>query len=148
MGGPERAVTRTPGSALDETTTAYAPVSRFVAFCTARKRSPSKFASTSCANTSVSVSLENLWPAAASSAFRSEKFSKMPLCATTMRPPQSVCGWAFSSVGRPCVAQRVWAIPVRPLGIDVSLSTRFPSLPGARWISNEPFESVAMPAES
>ena len=25
---------------------------------------------------------------------------------------QSPCGWAFSSVTRPCVAQRVWARPI------------------------------------
>ena len=35
----------------------------------------------------------------------------MPLCTTTMSPLQSRCGWAFSSVGRPCVAQRVWPMP-------------------------------------
>ena len=38
----------------------------------------------------------------------------MPLWTTTMRPVQSRCGWAFSSVGRPCVAQRVWPTPYRP----------------------------------
>ena len=27
------------------------------------------------------------------------------------RPVQSRCGWAFSSVGRPWVAQRVWPMP-------------------------------------
>ena len=29
-------------------------------------------------------------------------------------PVQSRCGWAFSSVGRPCVAQRVWPMPYMP----------------------------------
>ena len=29
-----------------------------------------------------------------------------------MRSVQSLCGWAFSSVTRPWVAQRVWATPV------------------------------------
>ena len=38
----------------------------------------------------------------------------MPLCTTTISPVQSRCGWAFSSVGRPCVAQRVWPIPYMP----------------------------------
>ena len=38
----------------------------------------------------------------------------IPLCTTTMRPVQSRCGWAFSSVGRPCVAQRVWPMPYSP----------------------------------
>ena len=79
---------------------------------TAARRSPWKAASTSCAKTSVSVSLENVWPAFASAALRSAKFSKMPLWTTTILPVQSVCGWAFSSVGRPCVAQRVWPMPV------------------------------------
>src|ERR1700722_6303127 len=36
----------------------------------------------------------------------------MPLCTTTILPVQSRCGWAFSSVGRPCwrVADAVGAI--------------------------------------
>ena len=38
----------------------------------------------------------------------------MPLCTTTIRPVQSRWGWAFSSVGRPCVAQRVWPMPKVP----------------------------------
>ena len=38
----------------------------------------------------------------------------MPLCTTTMRPVQSRCGCAFSSVGRPCVAQRVCPMPYSP----------------------------------
>ena len=43
--------------------------------------------------------------------FRGRKFSTMPLWTTTMSPVQSRCGCAFSSVGRPCVAQRVWPMP-------------------------------------
>ena len=39
----------------------------------------------------------------------------MPLCTTTIRPVQSRCGCAFSSVGRPCVAQRVWPDAVQPV---------------------------------
>ncbi len=35
----------------------------------------------------------------------------MPLCTMATAPSQSVCGCAFSTVGAPCVAQRVWAIP-------------------------------------
>ena len=31
----------------------------------------------------------------------------IPLCTTTSVPEQSVWGWAFSSDGRPWVAQRV-----------------------------------------
>ena len=40
-----------------------------------------------------------------------EIFSTMPLWTTTILPVQSRCGCAFSSVGRPCVAQRVWPMP-------------------------------------
>ena len=43
-------------------------------------------ASTSWAKTSVSVSLVKRWPAAASAALRSAKFSKMPLWTTTILP--------------------------------------------------------------
>ncbi len=149
MGGPERAATSTPGSRLDVTRTAYAPVSRRTAARTAARRSPSNAASTSCAKTSVSVSLLNLCPAFASSTLRSAKFSKIPLWTTTIFPEQSVWGWAFNSVGRPWVAHRVWPMPVAPGDAEpFSFSTRFPSLPGVRWIVKPPFESVAMPAES
>ncbi len=36
----------------------------------------------------------------------------MPLTTTWTRSSSSKCGWAFSSVTRPCVAQRVWPMPV------------------------------------
>src|ERR1700750_2811858 len=36
----------------------------------------------------------------------------MPLTTTWTRSVVSKCGWAFSSVTRPCVAQRVWPMPV------------------------------------
>src|SRR3989304_5016667 len=38
----------------------------------------------------------------------------MPLWTTTREPLQSVCGWAFSSEGRPWVAQRVCPSPTLP----------------------------------
>ena len=38
----------------------------------------------------------------------------MPLWTTTILPWQSWWGWAFSSLGRPWVAQRVWPIPKAP----------------------------------
>ena len=38
----------------------------------------------------------------------------MPLWTTTSEPEQSVCGCAFSSDGRPWVAQRVWPMPSVP----------------------------------
>ena len=36
----------------------------------------------------------------------------MPLWTTATR--SVACGWALSSVGRPCVAQRVWPMPIVP----------------------------------
>ena len=38
----------------------------------------------------------------------------MPLCTTAIAPVQSTCGWAFSSLGLPCVAQRVCPMPTVP----------------------------------
>ena len=37
----------------------------------------------------------------------------MPLCTTETWP--FMCGCALRSVGRPCVAQRVWPMPVWPV---------------------------------
>ena len=46
-----------------------------------------------------------------SSCFSAGKFSMMPLWITATRSRVSRCGWAFFSVGLPCVAQRVWPMP-------------------------------------
>ena len=55
----------------------------------------------------------------------------MPLCTT--ETPSKVCGCAFSSLGRPWVAQRVWPMPTVPFGISAAtLPSRFFSLPVAR----------------
>src|SRR5580704_3171493 len=74
----------------------------------------------------------------------------IPLCTTTISPLQSRCGCAFSSVGRPCVAQRVWPIPYTPSsGVMRIDSSRLRSLPGERRTSSLPFSpTTAMPAES
>ncbi len=73
----------------------------------------------------------------------------MPLWTTTMRPAPSWCGWAFSSVGRPCVAQRVCPTPHSPeSGSRARLSARLPSLPAARRRWSSPPATTAMPAES
>ena len=40
----------------------------------------------------------------------------MPLCTTATR--SVACGWALASVGLPCVAQRVWPMPVEPCSGD------------------------------
>ena len=57
----------------------------------------------------------------------------MPLWTTTIWPVQSRCGCAFSSVGRPCVAQRVWPMPYSPVERVAARSTasRFDELAGA-----------------
>jgi len=98
----------------------------------------------------VSVSERNRTPLATSSFFSSMKFSMIPLWITTMRPVVSRWGWAFSSDGRPCVAQRVCPSPHDPFsGLAASLSIRFRSFPSLRdtWI--EPSSpSTATPAES
>ena len=68
-----------------------------------------------CGTTSVSVCDANSTPSAISLARSSSAFSMIPLCTTAIRPSVSVCGWAFSSVGSPCVAQRVCPMPGAPL---------------------------------
>ena len=67
---------------------------------------------TSCATTSVSVSVSKRTPSASSSAFSSRKFSMMPLWTTASR--SVACGWALVSFGLPWVAQRVWPMPIVP----------------------------------
>ncbi len=59
----------------------------------------------------------------------SEALSMMPLWTTATLPSASRCGWAFSSVGAPWVAQRVCAMPVVPakrLGMRASSSRTRP----------------------
>src|SRR5205085_8163711 len=54
-----------------------------------------------------------------------------------------------SSDGLPCVAQRVWPMPVAPCGIaSLSRVSRFWSLPFARMTERPPLPSTARPAES
>jgi hypothetical protein len=72
----------------------------------------STFSETRCATTSVSVWLVKTRPRAISSSRSDLKFSMMPLWTKATSPV--ACGWALSSVGAPCVAQRVWAMPVWP----------------------------------
>ena len=63
--------------------------------------------------TSVSVSVPNFAPLPSSSSRSSRKFSMMPLCTTASR--SVACGWALVSFGSPCVAQRVWPMPIVPI---------------------------------
>src|ERR1035437_4929097 len=74
----------------------------------------------------------------------------MPLCTTTILPVQSRWGCAFSSVGRPCVAQRVCPMPYVPWsGLWRMTSSRLRSLPSARRsCSPSPSPATAIPAES
>src|SRR4029078_7000916 len=74
----------------------------------------------------------------------------IPLWTTTIRPVQSRCGWAFSSVGRPCVAQRVCPMPYSPAtGFRRMGSSRLRSFPEARrTVRHFPPCRTAIPAES
>ena len=99
------------------------------------------------ATTSVSVSLSKRRPSADSSTFSSWKFSMMPLWTTATR--SVAMGWALRSDGLPCVAQRVWPMPMVPgSGSAASRVSRLTSLPSARRRSMWPFTRVATPAES
>ena len=55
----------------------------------------------------------------------------IPLCTTASVPSDDVCGCAFTSVGGPCVAHRVCAIPSLPFGAPPPLHAfaRFDTLP-------------------
>ena len=66
------------------------------------------------ATTSASVSEVNSAPSAFSRSRSSVQFSTMPFRTMWKRFEVSQCGCAFASVTRPCVAQRVWPIPVEP----------------------------------
>ena len=72
----------------------------------------SRYDVSSCATTSVSVSLSKRRPSASSSSLSSWKFSMMPLCTIATR--SVAMGWALRSLGLPCVAQRVWPMPIVP----------------------------------
>ena len=66
----------------------------------------------------------------------------------TTATPSYWCGWAFSSDGRPCVAQRVCPMPQVPRGISRrNFSSRFFSFPFARTTISDS-SSSATPAES
>ena len=73
----------------------------------------------------------------------------IPLCTTTRLPEPSVWGCAFSSVGRPWVAHRVWPMPMLPRS---GRSRRSPSStlirPAARRIWRPSAPTTATPAES
>jgi hypothetical protein len=71
----------------------------------------------------------------------------MPLWMTETAP--TLCGWAFSSDGRPWVAHRVWPMPIVPgAGSFCSLSSRLASLPRQRTTRLVPPDQTLTPAES
>ena len=125
-GEPLRAPIRRLSSPANRKASAKAPRSRGSAFLTASAgEAPRRISSvTRCAMTSVSVSLVNFAPFFSSSSRSSPKFSMMPLCTTASL--SVACGCALFSVGRPCVAQRVWPMPIVPdSGSRASLVSRF-----------------------
>ena len=95
----------------------------------------------------MSVSERKRTPWASSSCRMATWFSMMPLWTTATGPAE--WGWAFCSLGRPWVAQRVCPMPVDPWRVrlsSASLSLR--SLPWVRTISIALPSWMAMPAES
>ena len=113
------------------------------------------------ASTSVSVAETSVCPAASSSARSSAWFSMIPLWIRARRPVQSMWGWAFSAVGPPWVAQRVWPMAAAcPVGASAvsspSLATEsVPPAARARQTvaadaspSPAPSTTMATPAES
>ena len=66
-----------------------------------------------------------------------------------MEPVQSVCGWAFSSEGRPWVAHRVCPMPSGPSsGRSRSAASRLRRRPALRRTWSTPSATTATPAES
>ena len=74
----------------------------------------------------------------------------IPLWITATVPSAERCGWALRSVGPPCVAHRVWPMPMVAAGSGRSASTfsRFASLPAFLAELSFPSATTAIPAES
>ncbi len=73
----------------------------------------------------------------------------IPLCTTATWPAASRCGWAFSSLGAPWVAQRVCAMPVVPANRLGSRSSSSRTRPLALTVLMAPDRPLtATPAES
>ena len=102
-----------------------------------------------CASASLSVSLANTTPSDSKRARSSAAFSTMPLWTTATHPLESTCGWAFTSLGSPCVAQRVWPMPTLPDSRFGSAPSSSRSLPSRLCTFRSPARlTSAMPAES
>src|SRR5215207_5467795 len=89
-------------------------------------------------------------PAASSSLRSTPKFSMMPLWTTATDLSADRCGWAFRSVGPPCVAHRVCPMATVAAGSCRSARTfsRFASLPAFFAEVSSPSATTAIPAES
>ena len=147
-----RAPTTTSGWAASQITSVNAPSSCRHTARTASGRSSvcSSSSCSRCATVSVSVSEISSWPVASSLARRAAKFSMMPLWTTAMRPVWSRCGCALRSLGAPCVAQRVWPMPVWATGSGLASSSasRLTSLPAFLADTIVPSWTSATPPES
>jgi hypothetical protein len=71
-----------------------------------------------------------------------------PVVHTAIRPSVSVCGWAFASVGSPCVAQRVCPMPGAPLNRAGQAGARSATRPCDLRILSPLRLTTATPAES
>ena len=87
----------------------------------ASARPPSSASSIRCATISVSVSDGNVAPGRLEPRPQREVVLDDAVV-DHRRPAPALCGWAFSSDGRPCVAQRVWPMPIVPVGRLVASS--------------------------
>ena len=91
-------------------------------------------------------------PSATRRAESSAWFSMIPLWMMAMRPVQSTWGWAFSAVGLPWVAQRVWPIaaawPSGAAAVSSASAATEVVPPAARARQSAPSATMARPAES
>ena len=134
-GEPLRAPISRSGSSDDTTARPKAPSTCVSAWRTASSSGIHCCFRTSAirwAISSVSVSLRSSYPLRSISVRSARKFSTIPLCTTASVPSDDVCGCAFTSVGGPCVAHRVCAMPSVPRGASpLHAFARFDTLPAA-----------------
>ena len=80
--------------------------------------------------------------------FRSETDTEVLAHLIARRPEASACGWALTSLGSPCVAQRVCAIPVDPATSAGRVASSSRTLPLRLCTARAPSAAMARPAES
>ena len=147
-GLPLRATTMHPGCVRSMTAIPYVPSTTASALRTASGRSSVPAVATRWAITSESVSDANFAPCSSRRSRIDVAFSMIPLCTTAIRPEPSVCGWALTSLGSPCVAHRVWPMPVPRSAAGRSIARRVATLPLVLTIESPSWVSTAIPAES